>query len=115
MVSTVPRMRRNRSLSVAKYQPKSTSMARPIKKVRTGVMEFSMPDLRFSFCSSALLVRSGLVTAAFTLRLFQDVGNRRFVDLDFYVVSYLHEHGGLFHVRNETVNAGVGHDAVTGF
>src|SRR4029077_16823308 len=101
-------MRRNRSLSLAKYQPNSTSMARPIKKVSTGVMEFSIIDLRFSTCSSALRVQSGL-------RLFQDVGNRRFVDLDFYVVSHFHEDSGLFHIRNETVNAGVGHDAVTGF
>src|SRR5262249_49498642 len=99
-------MRRNRSLSVAKYQPNSTSMARPIKKVRTGVMEFSILDLRFSTGSSALLVQSWLQTRSFTLRLFQDVGNSRFVDLNFYVVSHFHEDRSLFHIRNETVNAG---------
>src|SRR6478609_3227634 len=108
-------MRRNRSPSLAKYQPNSTSMVRPIKKVSTGVIESSVLDLRFSIYSSALLVRSGLERQRFTLRLFQDVGNRRFVDLDFYVVSHFQEDGGLFHVRNETVNASVGHHTVTGF
>ena len=51
--------------------------------------------------------------ATFTkLRLFQHIGNSGFVDLDFHVVSYFQQHGPLLHIRNETVNAGVGYDPV---
>jgi hypothetical protein len=35
--------------------------------------------------------------------------------LDLYIVGYLHKHRVLFYVRNQTVNTGVGHDAIAGF
>ena len=42
----------------------------------------------------------------------QHIRNGRFLHFDLYVVSHFYDHGRLLHIRDKTVNAGIGHYAV---
>src|SRR5438477_3020651 len=91
-ISVIASRRFRRPRSVAKYQPKRTSRPRPRKNVSAGVI---LPNLS-------------------TFSRLDHVRNRRFFHLDLHVVGHLHNDSGLFHVRDQAVNAAVCHDAVAG-
>jgi hypothetical protein len=44
----------------------------------------------------------------------QHIRNGRFVDFDLYVVGYFYDHCRILHVRDKTVNAGIGYYTVAG-
>src|SRR5215471_529347 len=71
IVCTVPRIRRSRSLSVAKYQPNRTTMASPMKNVSAGVIGFLMFDFGYSLCSLLHRFRWRAVVSAKAATFYQ--------------------------------------------
>src|SRR6266480_2018792 len=96
--SAIRRFRR--PTSVAKYHPNSTNMPRPMKNVMSGLMEFPISDFQISNGSSS--------------RFLQHGRHRRFFHLNLHVVCDFYNDRGLFYVRDEAMDPGVGHDSITG-
>src|SRR5947207_15939370 len=98
-VSVNASRRFRRPWSVAKYQPKRTSMTSPMKNVSAGVMaEGGM--------------RKTETGKSFLSTFFQHCGDCRFFHLDLHVIGHFYDYGCVFYVGDEPVNAPVCHHAI---
>src|SRR6202011_562932 len=105
MTSVVASNRFRNPTTVAKYQANKTSKPRPAKNVRPGLMTNSSKrkaERKFQHVSAS----------AFS---FQNIRDRRFLHLDFYVIGDFHDHGGLLDVGDQPVHGGVCHNPVACF
>src|SRR5436190_16173010 len=89
-IAAIVRFRRPRS--VAKYQPNIISRPRPMKNLSAGLISYS----------SRVDSRHHSLFGRFCLH---DIRYRRFFHFDLHIVGDLYDHGRLFHVRNQAVNA----------
>ena len=66
-------------------------------------------------CGTHSRCRLSILAVTLSLRCLRDTRDGRFFHLDFHVIGNFHDHRGIFHIGNESVNAGIGYDAIAGF
>src|SRR5207244_8129477 len=102
--------------AVARHQPKSMSNNSSMKNVNAGLIPIAECCLLIADCRSWWSSANQRLhySNSPSLRWFRDTRDGRFFHLDLHVIGNFYDHGGIFHIGNEAVNAGTGNDAITG-